>query len=284
MTINKPICLVLLFSLMLNSCGNEPSEAKELLADNAKVEATSDKVLNDAESKVDAIIDSSTASELEAAKVKEEEARLAKEKADKARREKVEAENRAKAEAVKEKKAKERRRKRRKKREEARKAKAAAEKAREEKARLDKEARAQSVSETAVVEYDQQTSHSTSTNQSGKPVVQFYNMTHNYGKIEQGDKVEYKFKFKNIGTSELVVNDATATCGCTMPSYPFIPIGPGEEGYIGVVFDSKGKLGRQKPAVTINTNADPASYKLYLEGFVNSPEEDDKEVVDEGEK
>ena len=281
MTFNKPICFVLLFSLMLNSCGNEPSEAKELLADNTKLEATTDKVSNDAEAKVDAIIDSSTASQLEEAK--EEEERLAKEEAEKVLREKEEAEEAekmAKAEEKKEKEAKERRRKRRKKRAEARKAKAAA-----EKARIANEAAAKTVSETGVTEYSQPSySSSTSSKQSGKPVVQFYNMTHNYGKIEQGDKIEYKFKFKNTGKAELVISDATATCGCTKPSYPFIPIGPGEEGYIGVIFDSKGKLGRQKPAVTINTNADPASYKLYLEGFVDSPKEDEKEAVDEGEK
>ncbi len=108
------------------------------------------------------------------------------------------------------------------------------------------------------------------------PKLKFDKKTHDYGVIMQGEKVEYQFKFTNTGKSDLVIKDATATCGCTQPSYPFIPIAPGEEGYIGVVFDTKGKLGKQKPAVTIVTNASPKTYKLYLDGFVDAQREESK--------
>ncbi len=98
--------------------------------------------------------------------------------------------------------------------------------------------------------------------------ISFDNKVHEYGMIMQGDKVSHKFSFTNTGSADLVISDVSASCGCTKPSYPFIPIAPGEKGYIGVNFDSKGKLGRQKPSVTVVSNA--GTTKLYLEGFVDA--------------
>lgn len=103
----------------------------------------------------------------------------------------------------------------------------------------------------------------------------FVNKVHEYGMIHQGDKVEHKFKFKNTGQSELQILNVTASCGCTQPSYSFMPIAPGEEGEIGVHFDSAGKLGPQKPTITVVTNASPKIYKLRLDGFVNSPKKEE---------
>ncbi|MEM9920731.1 MAG: DUF1573 domain-containing protein [Bacteroidota bacterium] len=103
-----------------------------------------------------------------------------------------------------------------------------------------------------------------------KARAKFEQTVFDYKTIKQGDKVEHKFQFKNTGKTDLVVKNVRATCGCTQPSYPFIPIAPGEEGYIGVVFDTKGKLGKQKPMITVETNADPPTYKLYLDGYVDA--------------
>ncbi len=109
----------------------------------------------------------------------------------------------------------------------------------------------------------------------GRAVMSFDDKAHKYGMIMQGDKVKHDFKFTNKGTKELVVNNVNASCGCTHPSFPFIPIAPGETGVIGVVFDSTGKLGPQKSTVTVNTNA--GTHKIYLEGFVDAEREKPKE-------
>ncbi|MEO1628783.1 MAG: DUF1573 domain-containing protein [Bacteroidota bacterium] len=103
-----------------------------------------------------------------------------------------------------------------------------------------------------------------------KARVQFEEMVHRYETIKQGETVKHQFRFKNTGKTPLVIKNVKASCGCTQPSYPFIPIEAGEEGYIGVVFDTKGKLGKQKPVITVETNADPSTYKLYLEGYVDA--------------
>lgn len=94
----------------------------------------------------------------------------------------------------------------------------------------------------------------------------------NYGTITQGEFVEHQYEFTNIGDTPLVIKDVVVSCGCTEPSYPFIPIAPGEKGFIGVRFDSKTKIGDQKSIVTVTANTEPAIWKLYLDGNVILPD------------
>jgi Protein of unknown function (DUF1573) len=101
-----------------------------------------------------------------------------------------------------------------------------------------------------------------------QPGISFVETVHNFGEIKQGDTVKYDFEFTNTGTEELLILEAEASCGCTHPSYPFIPIAPGEKGKIGVIFNSAGKMGIQRPYVTVTTNALPKIWKVNLEGVV----------------
>lgn len=98
--------------------------------------------------------------------------------------------------------------------------------------------------------------------------IKFEETTFKFGTIKTGDKVNHKFKFKNTGNAPLVIKNVDVSCGCTFPSYPFLPIKPGEAGEIDVTFNSEHKVGRQKPTVTVVTNGRPRTLKLYLEGFV----------------
>lgn len=99
-------------------------------------------------------------------------------------------------------------------------------------------------------------------------VMSFENGDYNFGKITQGEKVSYSYKFKNIGKSPLIILNATATCGCTVPEVPKEPIKPGAEGEIKVVFDSNGKSGMQDKVITVTSNAQPHIASLHLTGEV----------------
>ena len=90
----------------------------------------------------------------------------------------------------------------------------------------------------------------------------------NFGSINQGDKVEHTFIFKNEGDAPLMVNNAKGSCGCTVPQWPKEPIMPGATGEIHVVFNSAGKSGRQTKTVTLTTNQADATTVLYLKGEV----------------
>jgi hypothetical protein len=87
-----------------------------------------------------------------------------------------------------------------------------------------------------------------------KPEIGFEKTEHNLGRIVQGEKVGYNFIFTNDGGASLVILDATASCGCTVPKYSKEPIAPGEKGSVEVVFDSSGRMGNQSKTVTLKTN------------------------------
>lgn len=101
-----------------------------------------------------------------------------------------------------------------------------------------------------------------------RSAIKFEALSYEFGKIKQGEVVKHDFKFKNTGKAPLVIKKVDVSCGCTFPSYPFIPIEPGKEGTIGITYDSKNKAGRQKPTITVVTNGSPRTLKLHLEGYV----------------
>lgn len=91
---------------------------------------------------------------------------------------------------------------------------------------------------------------------------------HNFGTINQGEVVNFTYKFTNNGTEDLLVQSASASCGCTVPKKPTGPIAPGEQGEIVVRYDSKGKSGQVSPVITIVANTNPRQTRLNLRGFV----------------
>ena len=101
---------------------------------------------------------------------------------------------------------------------------------------------------------------------SNATALKFEEPNHPIGMVKQGTILEYKFKFTNTSKRPVDVKNATATCGCTVPDYPFIPILPGEQGEIGVTFNTTHKLGHQKPIVTVTTSA--GTYYVSMEGTI----------------
>lgn len=101
-----------------------------------------------------------------------------------------------------------------------------------------------------------------------KTTMEFAEMEHDFGNINEGDKVSHVFKFKNTGKEPLIIASAKGSCGCTVPEYPKEPIAPGAEGQIHVEFNSKGKPNKQTKTVTINANTDPNPTRLTIKADV----------------
>lgn len=102
--------------------------------------------------------------------------------------------------------------------------------------------------------------------------VQVIDSVHDFGTIKEGDMVEYSFRFKNTGDKPLIITNASASCGCTVPEKPEQPVMPGELGFIRVKFNSAGKPNKAHKPVTITSNARPEFPQLVLEGFVTPKE------------
>jgi hypothetical protein len=104
------------------------------------------------------------------------------------------------------------------------------------------------------------------------PVMKFETETHDFGKIKQGDKVTYEFKYTNTGKSPLIITDAFATCGCTTPETAKEPIQPGATSTVKVTFNSAGKSGLQDKIITVVANTVPAENRVHLTGEVLASE------------
>jgi len=98
--------------------------------------------------------------------------------------------------------------------------------------------------------------------------IKFDTLTHNFGKFsEKSPVVSCSFKFTNVGEQPLVINQAIASCGCTVPEYTKEPIQPGKTGEIKVTYNGTGKFpGHFKKTVTVRTNGAVEMTRLYIEG------------------
>lgn len=75
------------------------------------------------------------------------------------------------------------------------------------------------------------------------------------------------FTFINVGTAPLIINQAFASCGCTVPNFSKTPVRPGETGKIDVTYDGTGKFpGRFVKTVTVRSNAKNEIVRLTIEG------------------
>ena len=98
--------------------------------------------------------------------------------------------------------------------------------------------------------------------------VQIIDSIYDFGKVAEGEIVEYSYRFKNTGNKPLVVTNVSASCGCTVPEKPEEPIKPGEIGFIKVKFNSENRPGQVHKTVTVSSNANPPFQELLLKGEV----------------
>jgi Protein of unknown function (DUF1573) len=103
--------------------------------------------------------------------------------------------------------------------------------------------------------------------------VQVIDSTFDFGKVTDGEIVTYNYRFVNTGKKPLVITNAGASCGCTVPEKPEHPIEPGDTGFIKVKFDSNKRVGVAHKTVTVSSNAEPAFPELLLKGEVLAKKE-----------
>lgn len=92
---------------------------------------------------------------------------------------------------------------------------------------------------------------------------------YDFGTLTEGDTVEHIFAFTNTGEFPLIINNITASCGCTTPEWPREPVAPGAKSSVRVRFNSRGKQGEQSKTITIFANTDPAMTDLQFKALVN---------------
>ena len=128
------------------------------------------------------------------------------------------------------------------------------------------ESAAKKINGTATVETSQVSSSKSTTD---GPVMTFNKTTHDFGTINEGDKVTTEFSFTNTGSADLIIVDARGSCGCTVPKYPKnTAIKPGQSETITVSFDSSNKPGMQQKSVTLSANTSSGREMLRIKANV----------------
>ena len=85
-----------------------------------------------------------------------------------------------------------------------------------------------------------------------------------FGTVKQTDEA-----ITNSGDAPLVIISASASCGCTRPTYTPEPIAPGAKGEVKVTFIPAGQKGEINKEVKIRTNAtDAKRLTLRITGTV----------------
>lgn len=105
---------------------------------------------------------------------------------------------------------------------------------------------------------------------SAQAEIKFDKVTHNFGTFSETSPVQKTtFTFTNVGDKPLIINQAIASCGCTVPSYTKTPIAPKQKGQITVTYNGKGMFpGHFKKSITVRSNGNVEMTRLYIEGVM----------------
>ncbi|MBM3297202.1 MAG: DUF1573 domain-containing protein [Candidatus Aminicenantes bacterium] len=97
----------------------------------------------------------------------------------------------------------------------------------------------------------------------GKPKIAFDRETWDFGRVKQGDNLEFEFLFRNEGRSVLVIDKVETTCGCTAALVSENKVEPGKQGRIKVAFATAGYGGRVTKHIFVRSN-DPDRRRVQL--------------------
>ena len=106
-------------------------------------------------------------------------------------------------------------------------------------------------------------------------VIKFKEIRHNFGKIKQGVPVTHDFIFANIGNEPLVIETASASCGCTTPTWPQQPVMKTKEDKLKAGFNAAAP-GPFEKTIFVKLKGVDAPYELKISGAVVAAADFDK--------
>lgn len=68
--------------------------------------------------------------------------------------------------------------------------------------------------------------------------IHFNETKHNFGKIKQNVPATCTFTFKNKSDKSVIIETATAQCGCTKPEFSQAPILAGKDGQVKATYNA----------------------------------------------
>ncbi len=117
-------------------------------------------------------------------------------------------------------------------------------------------------------------------NSPNAPIMKYTEETHDFGNIPEGPEAQVDFVFTNVGKEPLIIQQCSASCGCTTPDWTKEPILPGQRGVIKVKYNTKDRVGTFNKSIYIRSNAksDKERYEIYIKGNVIAANNTDKSI------
>jgi Protein of unknown function (DUF1573) len=102
-------------------------------------------------------------------------------------------------------------------------------------------------------------------------VVKFKELTYDFGKIKQGTPVTHDFDFTNASSNPVIIESATASCGCTTPTKPEGAVQAGKQDVIKAGFNAAA-AGPFNKTIYIKVASVQLPLQLHITGEVLTPD------------
>jgi len=112
-----------------------------------------------------------------------------------------------------------------------------------------------------------------------QPVMKLSKTEHDFGKFrEEAGKQSFDIVVTNSGNAPLVIQNITASCGCTQPDWTKQPIPAGGTGRITANYDPVNRPGQFNKTLSVYTNSKPQVVVITLKGEVIPREKTIEEI------
>ena len=104
---------------------------------------------------------------------------------------------------------------------------------------------------------------------SKEKAVSWSEITHDFGKIAQGDPASVTFTMTNKSQAPVIITAAKSSCGCTVAEYTKEPVKPGETGIVKATYNSA-RVGPFTKTVTVTLDGMTNPEVLTIKGEVEA--------------
>jgi hypothetical protein len=108
------------------------------------------------------------------------------------------------------------------------------------------------------------------------PRIEILPESHDFGKVQQNQKLVKEFDIKNVGTEDLVLGRISTSCGCTAALTSKKTLKPGEISALKVTFETRRYKGSVERSISIASNDPRRVRTLRVKAFIEAPQKTSK--------
>jgi hypothetical protein len=101
-------------------------------------------------------------------------------------------------------------------------------------------------------------------------IIKFNKEIIDFGIVQQGDTLNAKYNFKNLGDSDLLIDYVNPECGCTSYTLSQNRVLPSDSGSINLIIDTKDKLGIVNVYAIVKSNTEDKFSRLLVKANVKA--------------